>query len=85
MLSLNELFKVLSEKAIFFFFPNRHILLIKAESNKDAVPPILLQYYDISLLKILIPLPTYCRPETTVAIAVPQIKISIRKGTWKAA
>ena len=85
MLRLNELFKVLSEKAIFFFFPNLDILLIKTESNKDAAPPIPLQYYDIPLLKILIPLPTYCMPETTVATAVPQIKISIRKGTWKAA
>jgi len=29
MLILNELFKVLSERAIFFLFPNRHILFIK--------------------------------------------------------
>ena len=38
MLSLNEPFKVLSEKSIYFFFPNRYILLIKAESNKDVAP-----------------------------------------------
>ena len=47
MLSLNELFKMLSEKAIFFFFPNRHILLIKAESDKDVAPsrsPAVLRY-----------------------------------------
>ena len=47
MLSLNKLFKVLSEKAIFFFFPNRHILRIKAESDKDVAPshsPAILRY-----------------------------------------
>ena len=29
MLILNELFKVLSERAMFFLFPNRNILFIK--------------------------------------------------------
>ena len=38
MLSLNEPFKVLSEKPIFFFFPNRYISLIKTESNKGVAP-----------------------------------------------
>jgi len=33
MLTLNELFKVLSEKAIFFFFPSRNILLLRKLQN----------------------------------------------------
>jgi len=40
MLVLNELFKVLSEKAVFFFFPNRTILFINGESKKMQLHPI---------------------------------------------
>ena len=38
MLILNELFKVLSERAILFLFPNRNILFMKGESKKDVAP-----------------------------------------------
>jgi hypothetical protein len=33
MLILNALFKVLSERAMFFLFPNRHILFIKPKKG----------------------------------------------------
>ncbi len=47
MLILNELFKVLSERAILFLFPNRNILFMKGESKKDVAPFHYLQYYEI--------------------------------------